>query len=167
MPADLQDVGKFSSPDQDYDYCDIHKTRYHRTDRSAPDSQGRKSQFSENQNIIADTVGHDARDAADQRNLDALDRAQQRRHGGDNDLQRIGKAYDAQILDADSLNLRTVRIQAHDQIRPEDRHESAAQPADHHKAKSKSVRTADSVMVTRTPVLREKQHTAAHKAPVA
>ena len=167
MSADLQDVGKSFFPDQEYDYRDIDKARYHRADRGAPDSQGRKSQPSENKYIVADTVGHNARDTADQRNLDALDRTEQRRHGGDNDLQRIGKAYDAQILDADSLDLRTVRIQTHDQIRSEDCHKSAAQSADHHEAEGKSVSTADPVMISRAPVLGEKQHSAAHKAPVA
>ena len=166
MRPDIRDVGNLSYYNKKVHDPDIDKTRNDRPQGCAPDTHGRKAKLSENQNIVADTVGNDTAYAADQGNLYTLNGAKESRHCRDNDLKWVGDADNSQVLDANGLDFRTVCIQRKDDVRMKHGHEATEQAGNHHKRERHPIGPADSVVVLRTPVLRKEKRTAANESPV-
>ena len=127
----------------------------------------RQSAFSKDEKIVEKAVCHDGGDAAVERNPHLFDGAEQGAHGHGQDLERIGEADNPEIGNTDSLDLRLVRVDAHDKLRRTDG-ESREDEADrHHEEQSHAVGTGDALVILCSPVLSKEEHAAADEAPVA
>ena len=167
VPPHRQQIAVAAALGQDDNHTDVDQLGDHRGQGGAAHAQGRRAEVAENQHPVQTDVGADGRDGAVQRNLHAVGAAQQGRHGHREHGQRIGKADDPQILHADGLDGRLVRVQAHDRLRAQDRQQAEGQAHGHHAGQRQAVGAVDAAVVLGAPVLGEEQHAAADKAPVA
>ena len=152
---------KANQNEQVYDTC------YHCPDRRSGCTHTRQTKFSKNKQIIKKAVGDHRSNASVKRNPHLFDRAQQRTHRHRKHLKRISKPYNAQIGNSNLLDFRFIRIDAHDKFRCKKRKTGKQQPDAQHKQKRKPIRAGDPVIILRAPVLREKEHAASDKPPVA
>ena len=120
-----------------------------------------------NKQIIKKAVGDHRGNASIKRNPHLFDRAQQRTHRHRKHLKRISKPYNAQIRNSNLLDFRFICVDAHDKFRCKKRKTGKQQPDAQHKQKRKPIRAGDPVIILRAPVLREKEHAASDKPPVA
>ena len=167
MAPELQQVGHPPGPGQARDHQDIDEVGDHRAQRRAAHPHGRKAQAAEDEDKIAEEVRHHRSDAPRQRDAHLLHGAQQRSHGRGDHLQGEREADDAEILRSDGPDLHAVRIERHHQLRRKDREGAEQQARDHHEGERHAVGAPDPVVIPGAPVLGEKQHPAAHEAPVA
>ena len=145
----------------------VHKRRADRRERRAADPHRREAELSENQDPVEEDIRPDRRDRSRHRDPNALRRAQKRAHTDREHLKRIGKPDDPKVRTSDFGNLRLIRIDPHHQLRRGDRADCENQAYAHHKAQRHAVGAVYSIVVTRAPILGEKQHPAPHEAPVA
>ena len=111
-------------------------------------------------------IGQHQSDGGVEGNPHPLSGAQQRAHTHGQDLHRIREAHHPQVIHADTLDVRLVRIDRHDPFRRKHAQTGKGDRHHHHEADGDAVGTVDALIVLRAPVLAEEQHAAAHKAPV-
>ena len=145
----------------------VNARRARGSQRCALYAQRREAQMAEYQQVVEQYVGGHARDRAVKRYAHALGGAQKRAHCHCEYLERIGKAHHAQVLYAYFLNGLLVGIKLHYEVGEAGGQYHERNCHNRHECQSHAIRPVDAVAVPVAPVLREKQHTAAHKAPVA
>ncbi len=167
MCPDFQNKGHFFYGYDHNDDQDVHHGRYKRPYSGASYAKLWQTEFTEDQGIIAQKIGHDRCDSAVQRNADLLYAAQEGTHGHGDDLQRISPPDNPQIADANLSDRNAVCIDAHDKIRMKAGEEAKYHTGDHHEGKSHPVGFTYAVLISGTPELREEEHASAYKAPIA
>ena len=167
MSGKLQDIRDSLIQNADDQNQDIYDTRHNSSDGSSCCTHFRKTELSENEQVVEETVSDNGSDTTVERNLHLFDGTEQSTGSHCDDLKRIGKSDDTQIRNPDFLDLRLVRVHTHDKFRCEDGKTGEKNTYRHHEKQCHSIGTGDAVMIPGSPVLREKQHTAADKSPVS
>ena len=167
MLREVEQVGVPLRAAQNDDHKHVDGRPAHRGQRRAAHAERRHAQLTVDKHPVEAHIRRDGGDRRKQRDAHALGRAQQRAHRHRDDLQQVGKAHDLQVIDADRLNRRLVRIDLHDELRRKQREAGEDRGGGQHAHERQPVGPVDAVFIFRAPILREKQHAAAHKAPVS
>ena len=167
VPAECEQVRMAGAPCEQYDYHDAGSLGDHGCQGCTAHAHRRQTEITEDQDPVQRDVYRYCDDGTVEGDTDLFCASQEGGHRHRVYHQRIGETYDPQVLHTDLLDGGFICIQAHHLTGKAGGQDTEDQADRHHAGQRKSVGPVDAVVVFCAPVLREEEHAASYKTPVA